>query len=52
MIDENVTQKTKPVPDPGENTPETPVATDKKSDNKGAKSAVKKDTGKPAKRGR
>jgi hypothetical protein len=49
MIEENVKQQVKAVPDPGEQSPETPVRT---SDNRSAKSAGKKDEAKPAKRGR
>jgi hypothetical protein len=48
MIDENIQQQRKPVPD-APAIPETAVAT---TDNKGAKSAAKKDAAKPAKRGR
>jgi hypothetical protein len=49
MIDENVNQQVKPVPDTIEKTPEIKAKT---SDNKGAKTAAKKDSGRPAKNGR
>jgi len=48
MIEENVKQQVNPVPD----APVTPETTAPTSDNKAAKTAVKKDKGKPAKRGR
>jgi hypothetical protein len=49
MIDENVKQQARPVPDSGETIAETPPST---SDNKGAKTAAKKVERNSAKRGR